>query len=907
MRAEVRLTVMLKLPAAVSLAALFVSALSRLAAEDAPARPPRPLWKNDKLLGSPEPPAPYGIEKAFPRIEWKAPMYIAPEPGTDKLWIVLQGGEKERPSRILRIQDDPEAAATETVLEVPGRMVYGLTFHPGYTANGLVFVFSNGPTASSERMNRVSRYVVQRTPPFACDPGSETAIIEWRSAGHDGGDLAFGHDRMLYITTGDGTSDSDTWDSGQDVTNLLAALLRIDVDHPAAGQPYSIPADNPLVSVPGARGEIWAYGFRNPWRLCVDEKTGDVWVGNNGQDLWETAYLVRRGDNFGWSAFEGSHPFYPHRRRGPTPIVPPTIEHPHSEFRSLTGGVVYYGKELPDLNGAYIYGDYSTGKVWGARHKAGRLVWHQELLDTALQIAAFRVDQRGDLLIADHGGGIFKVVPRKTDAPAVQFPVRLSDTGLFSSLKDHCLTPGLIPYSVNAPGWADGAVAERFFGLPGDSKISYTSSRGWGFPNDSVLAQTLALEMVEGVPSSRRRLETRVLLKQDGEWAGYSYRWNEEQTDAVLASKAGEEIELEVQDSSGTKERRTWRIPSRAECLACHSRAASFVLGLTEPQMNREHDHGGGPENQMTALTRMGCFSGSPGGKPESLGKLADPYDDREDLDRRARSYLHVNCSGCHVEAGGGNAKMELEISRARDQMNLFNARPQHDTFGVQDAMLIAPGDPDRSVLLRRVSRRGKGQMPPLVTSRVDDRGAALLREWIAKMAPESKWVRDWTLAELLPALDELGSGRAFAEGKAIYQKVGCEQCHRFSGAGGTVGPDLTGISRRLAPRELLESILDPSRTVADEFAGCEIETQAGEIVTGRVEREDEREVIVRTGSALDGLVRIEKTQITSRRKSEVSNMPAGILNVLERNQILDLLAYLIAEGNADAPQFKPR
>jgi len=907
MRAEVRLTVMLKLPAAVSLAALFVSALSRLAAEDAPARPPRPLWKNDKLLGSPEPPAPYGIEKAFPRIEWKAPMYIAPEPGTDKLWIVLQGGEKERPSRILRIQDDPEAAATETVLEVPGRMVYGLTFHPGYTANGLVFVFSNGPTASSERMNRVSRYVVQRTPPFACDPGSETAIIEWRSAGHDGGDLAFGHDRMLYITTGDGTSDSDTWDSGQDVTNLLAALLRIDVDHPAAGQPYSIPADNPLVSVPGARGEIWAYGFRNPWRLCVDEKTGDVWVGNNGQDLWETAYLVRRGDNFGWSAFEGSHPFYPHRRRGPTPIVPPTIEHPHSEFRSLTGGVVYYGKELPDLNGAYIYGDYSTGKVWGARHKAGRLVWHQELLDTALQIAAFRVDQRGDLLIADHGGGIFKVVPRKTDAPAVQFPVRLSDTGLFSSLKDHCLTPGLIAYSVNAPGWADGAVAERFFGLPGDSKISYTSSRGWGFPNDSVLAQTLALEMVEGVPSSRRRLETRVLLKQDGEWAGYSYRWNEEQTDAVLASKAGEEIELEVQDSSGTKERRTWRIPSRAECLACHSRAASFVLGLTEPQMNREHDHGGGPENQMTALTRMGCFSGSPGGKPESLGKLADPYDDREDLDRRARSYLHVNCSGCHVEAGGGNAKMELEISRARDQMNLFNARPQHDTFGVQDAMLIAPGDPDRSVLLRRVSRRGKGQMPPLVTSRVDDRGAALLREWIAKMAPESKWVRDWTLAELLPALDELGSGRAFAEGKAIYQKVGCEQCHRFSGAGGTVGPDLTGISRRLAPRELLESILDPSRTVADEFAGCEIETQAGEIVTGRVEREDEREVIVRTGSALDGLVRIEKTQITSRRKSEVSNMPAGILNVLERNQILDLLAYLIAEGNADAPQFKPR
>ena len=862
----------------------------------------RVVWHNQRLLGSPEPPDPYRVARVFEKITWKAPIYVVPEPGTDLLWVVLQGGEKERPSRVLRLRDRPDTDHTEPVFEMKERLIYAVTFHPGYRTNGWVFFFSNGPTSAGERTNRISRFTVSRQPPFVCDPASEQVIISWRSAGHDGGDLAFGRDGMLYVTAGDGTSDSDGWDSGQDVSNLLASLIRVDVDHPAAGQPYAVPSDNPFVNLPGARPEIWAYGFRNPWRMDIDRKTGDIWVGNNGQDLWETAYLVHRGDNFGWSVFEGSHPFHPHRRRGPTPIVPPTIEHPHAEFRSLTGGVVYYGEVLPELNGAYVYGDYSTGKIWGARHREGKLIWHRELVDTALQIVGFRVSHRGELLVVDGGGGLYRLAPALPSKGRVKFPTRLSETGLFASVKDHRPDSGLIPYSVIAPGWADGAMSERFIALSGDATIGYASEHGWNFTNDTVLVQTLSLPAAKGRSGKPRRIETRLLLKQDGEWAGYSYRWNAAQTDAILVDKAGQEITLDVQEASALRTHQAWRIPSRADCLACHSRAVNFILGLTAPQMNRMQDYGHGPENQLAALSRLGVLPGAAKEKPESVRKLVDPYDAQADLDQRARSYLHANCSVCHVEAGGGNARMEFEITRQRDRMNLIGQRPQHDTFGMTNAMLVAPGEPDRSVLIYRLTHRGRGQMPPLMTTRVDERAVALFREWIAGMKPEFTFVREWTLAELLPEGGSSGGAapeHSLSAGRDLFRQIGCVQCHRFGGAGGVMGPDLTGVGRRLSKRDLLESILDPSKTIADEFAAFEIQVRGGETVTGRVEREDAREIVVRTGSAVEELVHIPRANVLQRHKSNVSNMPAGMLNVLQREQILDLLAYLSSDDKS--------
>lgn len=844
-------------------------------------------WNTSRLVGSPEPPSPYVVEKTFSKLTWNGPIYIAEEPGTDFLWVI-QGGAPENGTRIVRVKDDPAATSTDVVLDLPNRLAYSVCFHPQYATNGIVYVFTNGPRNAAERKNKITRYIVDRKGVNPPTLKSGETVIEWKSAGHDGGDMAFGTDGMLYITTGDGTSDSDGWDSGQTLNDLLGSVLRIDVDHHDPGTMYSSPKDNPFVATPGARPEIWAYGLRNPWRMCVDPKSGQIWVGNNGQDLWETAHLIRRGENYGWSVQEGSHPFYLERRRGPTPIVPPTIEHPHSEFRSLTGGVVNRGDRLPDLDGAYIYGDHSSGRIWGMKHDGQEVIWHRELADTALQITAFRVDHRSELLIADYGGGIYRLAPRPNTEPVPPFPKLLSETGLFASTKEYTLERGALAYSVNAPGWNDGAVSDRFMAIPGESKVGFDSGRSWTFPDGTALVQTLSKEGTSEGP--RSRLETRILLRQQGEWEGYSYRWNAEQTDATLVKKEGEDAEI----IPG----RTWRFPSRSECMACHSRAGNFVLGAAGSQLNRDHDYAGIRDNQLRTLEHIGLFTSA---LPKAIDRLVDPKDESKDIEVRARTYLHVNCSGCHVEAGGGNSKMELGIATPREKMSLIGARPQHDTFGLPDAMLIAPGQPDRSVLPKRISLRGRGQMPPLVTHRVDDEAVQLMRTWIAGLKPDRAFVREWTMDDLLPSMAEVKEGRSIDAGRKTFLEIGCNQCHRIGGEGGSVGPELAGVARRLDPRALLESVILPSKVIDDAYAVQLVEIDDGTVVSGRVEREDDRELVLRPLPSGES-VKVEKARITARKKSDLSNMPKGTVNVLTKDQILDLMAYLISDPQPSKP-----
>lgn len=862
-------------------------------------------WNSSHLTGSPEPPLPYTVERTFTKHSWKGPIYIAEEPGSDRLWVVQADPDTNHGSRIVRIKDDPSSAESEVLLDIPKSLTYSVCFHPRFRDNGFVYVFSNGPRDSAERKNRVSRFTVKRESPGRIDPKTELTVIEWSSAGHDGGGMTFGLDGMFYVTTGDGTSDSDTWDSGQTLTDLLGSVLRIDVDHPDASHPYGIPGDNPFVKTPGARPEIWAYGLRNPWRMCADPKTGHIWVGNNGQDLWETAYLIRRGANYGWSVYEGSHPFYLERKRGPTPLVPPTIEHSHSEFRSLTGGVVYHGSKFPDLAGAYIYGDNSSGRIWGMKHDGERVLWHRELADTTLSIAAFQVDQRGELLVADYGSGIFRLIPTRKVEKAAPFPMLLSQTGLYTSTNENQVDPALIPYAVNAPGWNDGAVTEHFMAVPGTTKVGFDGARGWAFPDGTALVQTLSLPREPGTSARRVRVETRVLIRQQGEWAGYSYRWNEAQTDAALVPKEGEEASNELKGeagASGPSSRPKWRFPSRADCMACHSRAANFVLGVTGSQLNREHAYGGVRDNQLRALEHIGFFKDALPKPPKDLDALIDPRDAAQDLERRVRTYLHVNCSVCHVEAGGGNAKMQLDLPTVRDKMNLVGARPQHDTFGIGNAMLVAPGAPDRSVMLYRLSRRGRGQMPPLVTNRVDEDAVRLFRDWISGLKPEQTFVQDWRMEDLVPLLDQLKSGRSIDSGRKAFQNTGCIQCHRIEGQGGSVGPDLAGVGRRLKPNEVLESILLPSKVIADDYVNIMIETRDGSVVSGRVEREDERVVVIRPPSSAEVVI-VPKADITERRRSDQSNMPIGIVNVLKQEQVLDLLAYLLSDPQRAKPE----
>lgn len=722
----------------------------------------RPVLSTSRVIGSPDPPLPYTTQRLYPKLNLNFPVAVVLQPQSDRLWTITLDGPNGM-TIIRRFVDHPDVAETEMILPADDRVAYDIVFHPRFLENGFVYVGHNRPLQpGGEKYSRISRFKMNPLPPYEFDAKSETTMIEWPSDGHNGAAMSFGLDGMMYVTSGDGTSDSDTNLRGQEMSHLTSKVLRIDVDHPTNATAYTVPSDNPFVATPTIAPETWAFGLRNPWRMTVDRETGHIWVGNNGQDLWEQVFFVRKGDNYGWSVYEGSHPFYLKRELGPAPHVKPMLEHHHTEARSLTGGIVFYGSGLDQLRGAYLYGDHSTGKIWGARHDGTTLLWHQELADTPFHISGFGTNRRGELLICDYvgnGEGAFHtLVPQPPQSKTADFPRLLSETGLFRSVAGHVVEPALIPYTVNAPLWSDGADKSRFIAIPGASpKIEITNNRGWGFPNETVLVKSFSLELTAGMPESKRWIETRLLTKQQNEWIGYSYRWNDQQTDATLVSKEGLDVDFTIQSPAGPR-RQTWRFPSRTECMVCHSRALNFVLGLSTGQMNREFKSPAGfgyvlpkdkkpaaetvvksdgpvppVENQLAMLQRLGLFKLEKA--VDELERLADPYDDKEALDRRAKSYLHSNCAICHVDAGGGNAQMLLEYSTPLTKMKIVNAIPVHDRFGLPEARLVAPGHPERSVLLHRVAMRGRGQMPQLATSVTDGPAVSMLTEWIKQMA----------------------------------------------------------------------------------------------------------------------------------------------------------------------------
>ena len=262
--------------------------------------------------------------------------------------------------------------------------------------------------------------------------------------------------------------------------------------------------------------------------------------------------------------------------------------------------------------------------------------------------------------------------------------------------------------------------------------------------------------------SPRKWIETRFLTKQTGEWYGYSYLWNDAGTDATLIDAAGMDKEFTVKTANGDR-KQVWHYPSRAECMVCHSRAQNYVLGLCELQMNKTHAYPSGrSNNQLRELEHLGMFktdwfatvkgripeeakpqadqrAPKPGTllpKPttEHKAALVDPFDTTQKLEARAKSWLHANCSSCHVEAGGGNALMELEFATPLDKMRVVNVAPVHTTFDLKDAKLLVPGSPEKSLLVHRVGLRGPGQMPPMSSNRIDEAGLALMREWVKSM-----------------------------------------------------------------------------------------------------------------------------------------------------------------------------
>lgn len=376
---------------------------------------------NTGVDGDGEPPPPefdpdaYRLENAFPNLSFVQPLYLtAAGDGSGRLFVV------EKRGMIHLIENDPGGASSEVFLDLRGRVddrggeegLLGLAFHPDYESNGRFFV---NYTASGPSRTVVSGFRVSGENPDRALPGSETEILTFGQpfGNHNGGHLAFGPGGLLYIAAGDGGSGGDPLGNGQDRTTLLGSILRIDVDGAEGERNYAIAPRNPFVgNERGYREEIFAYGLRNPWRFSFDAETGRIIAGDVGQSRYEEIDIIENGRNYGWNIMEGAH-CYGAADCDRAGLTLPVWEYEHgADNRSVTGGYVYRGGELPALRGKYIYADFASGRIWALDLTDPDAPQNYELLGPGPNISSFGTDSGNELYLTAFDGNIYRLAAK---------------------------------------------------------------------------------------------------------------------------------------------------------------------------------------------------------------------------------------------------------------------------------------------------------------------------------------------------------------------------------------------------------------------------------------------------------------------------------------------------------------
>ncbi len=338
--------------------------------------------------------------------------FAVPDDGTGRMFIV------EKTGRIVIIKNgtvlsDPFLDLSQKIVTSGESGLLGLAFHQNFSQSKLFYVYYVR-MQGTQLQSVIAEYSVSGDPDRA-DPGSERILftINQPTDVHKGGQMAFGPDGFLYIAFGDGGGPGDPNNYAQDLTVRLGKILRIDVDHKDPGLEYGIPDDNPFAAgADGRRREIWASGFRNPWRFSFDIGTGRLFVGDVGENSFEEVDIVTRGGDYGWSIMEGNHCFKPTVDCDQTGLSPPIAEYSHSEGAAVIGGYVYRGSTFPALQGAYVFGDLRAGKIWALEQESSGNWDRVSLITMNLLISSFGQDSVGEVYVLDFGTGeVLKIVP----------------------------------------------------------------------------------------------------------------------------------------------------------------------------------------------------------------------------------------------------------------------------------------------------------------------------------------------------------------------------------------------------------------------------------------------------------------------------------------------------------------
>jgi uncharacterized repeat protein (TIGR03806 family) len=635
--------------------------------------------------------------------------------GSDRLFLVWGGGvirihnrNSNTPIDFLDISDRVDATTGEGGL-------LGLAFDPAFRTNGYFYVYyvhcpapCSSPGSSPVSV-RISRFTDTARGANSASAASEVVLreIPHPARSHYAGWLGFGPDGMLYISRGDGEQPS----APQDPAQLFGKILRVRVNNTAGT--LEVPADNPTFGV-SPRNEVYAMGFRNPFRCSFDSRpggTGDLWCGDVGQNEREEVNRVRRGGNYGWPLFEGELPFTNPTNRPYSDFDAAVHVYPHTVGVAVIGGPVYRGPTLSGIAGRFLFGDYVSSNLWAIATDGSTSV--VATMPDSLSIQAIGEDEAGEVYAAPPSGPIFTFEAAGGTGTETPMPATLSATGLFSNTPALTAAAGLIDYSINAPFWSNGAQKKRWFRLPAGTTIGFDAAGAWTFPVGTITVKHFDL--------GTTKVETRVMVHRTDGWRGFSYRWRADGQDADLVAENGE---------TATYANQAWSFPSRTQCLQCHT-APSRALGLNTRQFNGSHSYAstGRSDNQLRTLNHIGIFSSDIGdaGQYSTMPNPADPNSGT--IEARARAYLDTNCAICHQPGGGTPVDMDLRFGGTLADLKIINVAASQST-----ATRVQPGDPAGSDLWQRLQSSGANRMPPVGVQVVDQEAVQLLSTWITQL-----------------------------------------------------------------------------------------------------------------------------------------------------------------------------